>query len=108
MVTVVDANGCSATGSLTMSVDLVNEVASLGGVVYPVPVQGEFTYRLDRPLSSQAQLEVFDSRGIQVSSKKLIPGQQSVAMSAHGWAAGMYTIRLVSDKGFTFERLMKR
>ena len=108
VVTVVDANGCSATGSLTMSVDVVNEVASLGGVVYPVPVQGEFTYRLDRPLSSQAQLEVFDSRGIQVSSKKLIPGQKFVAMSAHGWSSGMYTIRLVSDRGFTVERLMKR
>ena len=108
MVTVVDANGCTVTGTLTMSVDAVSEVQSLGGVVFPVPVQGEFTYRLDRPLSSKAQLEVFDCRGTQVSSMTLIPGQQSCVMSAHGWASGMYTIRMVSDNGYTIERLIKR
>lgn len=108
VVTVVDANGCSVTGTLAMSVDVINEVEVLGGVVFPVPVQGEFTYRLNRPLSSKAQLEVFDSRGTRVSSVTLIAGQQSCVTSAQGWASGMYTIRLVSENGFTVERLIKR
>jgi hypothetical protein len=91
---VTDANGCTASASLTMTVAGIEGVAALKGAVFPVPVVDQLNVQLASPLLGEATLSVRDMQGRLVASTAMRPSQQDVALSAAAWEAGVYTVQI--------------
>ena len=94
-----DANGCTASASLTMTVAGIDDVASLKGAVFPVPVVDQLTVKLAAPLLGDATVSVRDMQGRLVASAVMRSSQQRTVFSAAAWEAGVYTVQVVSEGG---------
>jgi hypothetical protein len=90
----VDANGCMyAPCSVPVEAP---EAPGIALSVYPNPASEHFTVRLPE-LSRSAVLETYDALGRLVVQLPVSPGQEVVSVSAVGWHAGLYAIRLVQQ-----------
>ena len=90
----VDANGCMyAPCSVPVEAP---EAPGIALSVYPNPASEHFTVRLPE-LSRSAVLETYDALGRLVVQLPVSPGQEAVSVSAVGWHAGLYAIRLVQQ-----------
>jgi hypothetical protein len=90
----VDANGCMyAPCSVPVEAP---EAQGIALSVYPNPASEHFTVRLPE-LSGSAVLETYDALGRLVVQLPVSPGQEAVSVSAVGWHAGLYAIRLVQQ-----------
>jgi hypothetical protein len=90
----VDANGCMyAPCSVPVEAP---EAPGIALSVYPNPASEHFTVRLPE-LSRSAVLETYDALGRLVVQLPVSPGQEVVTVSAVGWHAGLYAIRLVQQ-----------
>ena len=97
-VTVVDANGCTATTTLTMTPDNITELALLQGSVFPVPATDVLNVQLGRALTSDAALSVLDMQGRVVATATMRAGTQMHAIDASSWTKGAYIVQLVTDE----------
>jgi phage protein U len=107
--TVTDANGCSASTSLTMTtaVDGVEDVVSLKGAVFPVPVGDQLNVRLNAPLLGNAQVEVRDVQGRLIATAQMRQNEQTLVLDASAWTAGVYTIQLSTKEARTSWNFVK-
>jgi len=94
---VTDANGCTASASLTMTVDGIEEFNALGGAIFPVPVGDELNIRLASPLTANAVVEVRDVQGRLIATTSMRHNQQQLKLDASTWNAGIYTIQLTTE-----------
>ena len=94
---VTDANGCTASASLTMTVDGIEEFNALGGAIFPVPVGDELNIRLASPLTADAVVEVRDVQGRLIATTSMRHNQQQLKLDASTWNAGIYTIQLITE-----------
>jgi hypothetical protein len=94
---VTDANGCTASASLTMTVVGIEDVAALKGAVFPVPVVDQLNVQLSAPLSGDATVSVRDMQGRMVASAVMRSSQRQIVFSAAGWEAGVYTVQVASE-----------
>ncbi len=92
--TATDANGCTASASLTVSVDGIADVASLSGAIYPVPAGDVLNVRLATPLTADALVEVRDVQGRLVTTAQMRQNEQLLVLDAAAWSAGVYTLQL--------------
>ena len=95
---VTDANGCTATASLTMTVDGIAEFTALEGALFPVPVTDALNVRLATPLNSAARVDVRDIQGRLIESTQMLPNQQVLVLDAASWNAGVYTIQISNEE----------
>ncbi|MAB73610.1 MAG: hypothetical protein CMC99_01520 [Flavobacteriales bacterium] len=95
---VTDANGCTATASLTMTVDGIMEFTALEGSLFPVPVTDALNVRLATPLSSAARVDIRDVQGRLIESTQMLPNQQLLVLDAASWNAGVYTIQISNEE----------
>jgi len=107
--TVTDANGCSASTSLTMTtaVDGVEDVVTLKGAVFPVPVGDQLNVRLNAPLLGNAQVEVRDVQGRLIANAQMRQNEQTLVLDASAWTAGVYTIQLSTKEARTSWNFVK-
>ena len=97
-VTVVDANGCTATTTLTMTPDNITELALLRGSVFPVPATDVLNVQLGAALTSDAALSVLDMQGRVVATATMRAGAQLHTIDASTWTKGAYIVQLVTDE----------
>jgi hypothetical protein len=94
---VTDANGCTASASLNMTVAGIDDVAVLKGAVFPVPVVDQLNVQLAAPLLGDATVSVRDMQGRLVASAVMRSSQQHIVFSAAAWEAGVYTVQVASE-----------
>jgi len=95
---VTDANGCTATASLTMTVDGIVEFTALEGSLFPVPVTDALNVRLATPLNTAARVDIRDVQGRLIESTQMLPNQQLLVLDAASWNAGVYTIQISNEE----------
>ena len=95
---VTDANNCTASASLTMTVDAVVEFTALEGALFPVPVKDALNVRLATPLNSTARVDIRDVQGRLIESTQMLPNQQLLVLDAASWNAGVYTIQISNEE----------
>ena len=95
---VTDANGCTATASLTMTVDGIVEFTALEGSLFPVPVTAALNVRLATPLNTAARVDIRDVQGRLIESTQMLPNQQLLVLDAASWNAGVYTIQISNEE----------
>ena len=94
---VTDANGCTASATLMMTVTGIGDVAALTGTVFPVPVEDQLNIQLASPLLGDAAVSVRDMQGRLVASAIMRSSQQHVVFSSTAWEAGVYTVQVASE-----------
>ncbi|HAI00471.1 MAG TPA: hypothetical protein DCL98_03105 [Flavobacteriales bacterium] len=92
-----DANGCTASASLTMTVDGIEDVLSLEGAVFPVPVVDQLNIRLTTPLLGDATVDVRDMQGRLVATLAMRTAQQHIVIDAASWEAGVYSVQISTE-----------
>ena len=92
-----DANGCTASASLTMTVDGIEDVMSLEGAVFPVPVVDQLNIRLATPLLGDATVDVRDMQGRLVATLAMRTAQQHIVIDAASWEAGVYSVQISTE-----------
>ena len=92
-----DANGCTASASLTMTVDGIEDVVSLEGAVFPVPVVDQLNIRLATPLLGDATVDVRDMQGRLVATLAMRTAQQHIVIDAASWEAGVYSVQISTE-----------
>ncbi|HCC64186.1 MAG TPA: hypothetical protein DEP62_03135 [Flavobacteriales bacterium] len=92
-----DANGCTASASLTMTVDGIEDVLSLEGAVFPVPVVDQLNIRLATPLLGDATVDVRDMQGRLVATLAMRTAQQHIVIDAASWEAGVYSVQISTE-----------
>ena len=92
-----DANGCTASASFTMTVDGLEDVMSLEGAVFPVPVVDQLNIRLTTPLWGDATVDVRDMQGRLVETLAMRTAQQHVVIDATSWEAGVYSVQISTE-----------
>lgn len=92
-----DANGCTASASLTMTVDGIEDVLSLEGAVFPVPVVDQLNIRLATPLLGDATVDVRDTQGRLVATLAMRAAQQHIVIDAASWEAGVYSVQISTE-----------
>jgi hypothetical protein len=95
---VTDANNCTASASLTMTVDGIEDIAVLEGALFPVPVSDQLNVRLAAPLTADARVEVRDLQGRLVTSAQMRQNEQLLVLDAAAWTAGVYTLQLSTEE----------
>ena len=106
-VTVTDANGCTATASLTMTVDGLGEVAMLEGALFPVPVGDELNVRLATPLNGDAQVDVRDAQGRLIARTQMRQFDQDLTLDATSWTSGIYTLQMTTKEAVASWKFVK-
>ena len=106
-VTVTDANGCTATASLTMTVDGLGEVAMLDGALFPVPVGDELNVRLATPLNGDAQVDVRDAQGRLITRTQMRQFDQDLTLDATSWTSGIYTLQMTTKEAIASWKFVK-
>lgn len=94
---VTDANGCTASASLTMTVDGIEDVVALEGAVFPVPVVDQLNIRLATPLLGDATVDVRDMQGRLVATLAMRTAQQHIVIDAASWEAGVYSVQISTE-----------
>jgi PKD repeat protein len=74
--------------------------------VYPNPVRDQLTLLLDLPVSLNVDIEIFTNTGQEIysASASVSAGQNIVLIPFNDFPAGMYMIRIHSEKGLNFIR----
>jgi len=98
--TVTDANGCTASASLTVTVEVdgIEELTALEGSVFPVPVGDVLNVRLATPLMGDARVDVRDVQGRLVATAQMRQNEQLLVLDAASWNAGVYTIQISTEE----------
>lgn len=103
-VTVVDANGCTATSDqLLVIVSSVAESMATEAGIYPNPFSDELNVRL--PANGLAQAELYNAEGRLVMTT-VVNETTGLLNTAH-LAAGFYTLRLISSEKTSVHRVIK-
>lgn len=106
-VTVTDANGCTATGSVYMYPDNLDENDMLQVVLYPNPTSGWVYLKVLSGTMEQLNIRVFDLRGALVYEAQERVMQDEIAIDARNWSSGVYLIELRSGDKQQYYRLVK-
>ena len=113
IVTVMDANGCSATDTVDVTVTIcvgINEVAKNNATIsfFPNPNNGQFKLEIDNVKALNSTIEVVSVNGQIVYSENLnINGSLSKDISL-SVEKGLYFVRLINDNGVKVEKLIIR
>jgi PKD repeat protein len=104
IVTVTDANGCSNTDDITLTVDLCTAVASISSqnafTIYPNPaINGSFAIQSAIQFS---YIEIYDNTGKIILARKLTSGDKLIYTD---FASGIYLIKLVNDQTIVSGRI---
>lgn len=106
-VTVTDANGCTATGSVYMYPDNLNESDMLQVVLYPNPTSGWVYLKVQSGTMEHVQIRVFDLRGALVFETQERIMKDEIAIDARTWSSGVYFIELGIGEKQQYYRLVK-
>jgi hypothetical protein len=111
IVTVMDANGCSATDTVDVTVTVcvgINEVAQNNAIIsfFPNPNDGQFKLQIDNVTALNSTIEVVSINGQIVYTENLnINGSLSKDINLNV-EKGLYFVRLINDNGVKVEKLI--
>lgn len=110
MVTLEVVNGCSDYSiALPINVDIVTGVVTLGKnqaevMIYPNPSNDLITIDNKTASVNMEQVVIFNTLGAVVYNQRSDNAKQH-KLSVSGLASGMYSIRILTDKGFIVRKL---
>jgi hypothetical protein len=111
VVTVMDANGCSATDTVNVTVTVcvgINEAAQNNAIIsfYPNPNDGQFKLQIENVTALNSTIEVVSLNGQVVFTENLnINGSLSKDINLNV-EKGLYFVRLINDNGVKVEKLI--
>jgi hypothetical protein len=111
IVTLTVYNGCSQyTTSLMIHVDLPTGVVTLSKddadvMIYPNPTADMVSIDLKNDKVKMQEVMVFNALGAVVYQQK-ITNSQHHSLSVNGFSSGIYSIRILTDKGFIKRKLV--
>jgi len=111
-VTLKVFNGCGDFSiSQTINVDLATGIATLNAgqadvMLYPNPSRSQVTIDNRSSNIRMERIAVFNTLGAMVYDQKA-DGYRQHQLTVSGLAAGMYTVRILTDKGFVVRKLEK-
>ena len=102
-----DNFGCTGSATHSIVVDPctgVNEIVNSGNIsIYPNPFSTAFT--VERKISSEATINLFDAEGRIVLTKKI--NGSKVEIETNGIANGIYTLQITDASGVNIFKLVK-
>jgi len=104
VLTVTDANGCSASESVNITVDQCLGVDKKGIseklALFPNPSFGSFTISGLPADGSSTSIVILNSTGTEISRQTLTPGQDRIYLDLSGQnlPRGVYIIRIMNDQ----------
>ena len=111
IVTVMDANGCTATDTVNVTVTVcvgINDVVKNNAIIsfYPNPNDGQFKLQIENVTALNSTIEVVNINGQIVYSENLnINGSLSKDINLNV-ERGLYFVRLINDNGVKVEKLI--
>lgn len=108
IVTITDAGGCTALGSVTVGTVNTNEVVGLQKFnIFPNPTSGLFTVDVELDASHDVQLEIFNTMGqmVYTTSEENTTARQ-YAVDFTNFAAGVYQVRIRVDNQYVTRRVI--
>lgn len=105
-----DGNGCSASSSDLLVVDIcagLNDLSSAISAVFPNPFDGSFTIVFGENFSETTYLKITDIDGKIIKEMPVQADEMSIAVSSLDWARGVYFLWLSSEKGNINRKLVK-
>ena len=107
-VVVGNANGCQSGVNIpNFIIGVENVYTSQAFEVYPNPTGGSFEIIFESVFPQEILISIYDNIGHLVYTEKVIsePNSNKVSVS-NGLASGVYTLKVVSEKGIGTKRLM--
>ena len=107
-VVVENVNGCQSGVNIPNFIIGVEDVyTSQTFEVYPNPTNGEFEIMFESKFAQDVLISIYDNIGHLVYSEKIIsePNSDKISVS-NSLASGVYTLKVVSEKGIGTKRLM--
>lgn len=110
VVMLIDGSTGNILNTQNVAFDLgVNNVAAgIDNVIlFPNPASSKTTIKFDLDHYSNVMVDVTDvaGRGVYATSSEMNAGSQQLVIPTNNLAAGTYNVRILTDKGFTTERL---
>jgi hypothetical protein len=106
-VTGTDANGCTATGSVTILISSVEDLAKSEPHVSPNPSNGTFTVSFETEKPETIQLKVFDLLGqlIKQESPVTVSGTYAQQLNLTQMPKGIYLLQIKAGEESTSRRI---
>jgi hypothetical protein len=112
-VTVTDANNCTGTASIMVTVDAcagIEENATATRVtIFPNPNMGEFTLEISNAEPGKSTISIVTTTGEMIYSNQVVIGQQSyrqnIGLNA---GSGVYFLKVETTNGTTIQKLVIR
>ena len=86
----------------------LEEQAGANASIFPNPTRGRFELRLTEGLSGPAQIMIMNANGTVVEQRKILATGKQLSLnfdlSTH--AAGIYLVKVISDKGTQIEKIL--
>ncbi|MEM7101564.1 MAG: CotH kinase family protein [Bacteroidota bacterium] len=108
-VIVTDANGCSVTGEVEVSIFTgVEDLASLTNFnIYPVPTDGRFTIELEFNRMESIEISIVNMLG-QVIEYRFDEGSNfNIPMDISQQASGIFAVQVKTDEGIAVREVIK-
>jgi len=107
-VIIVDANGCTTQGTVTVDLDTNNETIEGLDVfaVYPVPTDGQFTVEVTFSNSERLDFQVLDVLGRVLFSQAIEEQVVQIPVDISGVANGIYILELRTTKGKALKEIL--
>lgn len=103
-----DGNGCMATNTKTVNVNLCTGISELSNnsiSIYPNPAKEVINVMMDASLYNNTSIELYDAIGKLVITEKVV--NNNTVISINDLAKGIYTIRIISEGKQLSKRIIK-
>jgi len=110
IVTVTDANGCTATAQATLTVlpsGIKESTSLLSFAVYPNPAQDVLNIESVLTNSAAAEIEIYSHAGKKMYATKTGLGNLQISLREAGFTPGVYFLRLKNENGFVVKKIVK-
>ena len=116
-VIATDANGCTASTDLTVTVDVCSGIEDeikqrelLGVKVFPNPSEGDFTVFFETQRKSDVTLSVFNTAGMRVYNNLLpdVWGSRQSRLNLSHLPSGLYLLQLQTEQYGITQKVMRR
>ncbi len=107
-VTATNSNGCSASATQTINVNVCTGIVELTGSlvsIYPNPATEQINIKLDASFINNATIEVYDVNGKMLLSEKVLAENTSIVITT--LSNGIYTLKIVCDSKKIVHRFIK-
>ena len=104
------AEGLAPTGKISSEKTATDKTEKVGFVAYPVPFKDQLTVRYNFDYASQVLIEVFNSQGVKILSKKdnnsYLNKEISLSLSRNTGKNEVYFVKVTTDRGSSVQKVI--